>query len=68
MSKECKIIPFKTREQRMAEMRFRHLADHLDKNPCNGCIDVDSDFCEKECPTMIRKAIITNVIKNSKSF
>lgn len=52
--KEAKIIPFKTKEQRKAEMVFRHLSDHLDKNPCMDCIDKDSDYCQKECPTGIR--------------
>ena len=66
--KECKIIPFKTKEQRMAEIRFRHLSDHLFANPCNMCSDKDSEFCLKECATGIRKLIIKNVIENSKSF
>ena len=66
--KECKIIQFKTKEQKLAEIRFRHLTDHLEANPCNGCIDSNSDFCLKECSTGIRKAIIANIIKNEKSF
>jgi hypothetical protein len=66
--RECKVIPFKTKEQRLAEIRFRHLSDHLERNPCQGCNDIESDFCLKECLTGIRKAIINNVIKNGKSF
>jgi hypothetical protein len=46
---ECKIIPFKTKEQKMAEIRFRHLADHLYANPCFDCKDIDTPFCLKEC-------------------
>jgi hypothetical protein len=47
--KDCKIIPFKTKEQKMAEVRFRHLSDHLDDDPCFKCQDVGSLFCIKEC-------------------
>ena len=47
--KEAKIIPFKTKEQKMAEIRFRHLSDHLDVNPCWRCPDEDSEYCLKEC-------------------
>jgi hypothetical protein len=46
---EARIIQFKTKVQKMAEVRFRHLADHLDDNPCHGCIDYDSEFCFNEC-------------------
>lgn len=66
--KECKVIQFKTKEQRNAERNFYHLSDHLEKNPCNGCPDTDTDYCTNECNTGIRKAIIANVIKNIKSF
>ena len=65
---DAKIIPFKTKEQRMAEMRFRHLSDHLLNNPCNTCIDMGSQYCRNECPTTIRKAIVKNIIDNDKSF
>lgn len=68
MSKEAKIVQFQTRENRDAERRFRHLSDHLFKDPCRDCIDKESEFCERECSTGIRKAIIANVIKNTKSF
>jgi hypothetical protein len=64
----CIVVPFKTKEQRRTERNFRHLSDHLDKNPCSGCADESSDYCKEECPTMIRRTIIANVIKNSKSF
>ena len=47
--KEAKIIQFKTKEQKQAEIVFRHLADHLVSNPCDGCIDEDSEYCLKEC-------------------
>ncbi len=48
-SKEAIIVQFKTKAQKMAEIRFRHLSDHLDANPCNGCIDINSEYCLKEC-------------------
>ena len=50
--KECKIIPFKTKEQQHAEIAFRHLCDHLDDNPCYNCIDAGTDYCTKECKSI----------------
>jgi len=46
---EAKILQFKTKAQKLAEVRFRHLADHLEDNPCVGCIDKDTQFCFNEC-------------------
>ena len=46
---EAKIIPFKTKEVKRAEILFRHLSDHLEENPCSGCIDKDTEYCLKEC-------------------
>ena len=47
--KEAKIIQFKTKEQVKAEIRFRHLSDHLDVNPCWRCPDENSEYCLNEC-------------------
>lgn len=66
--KECKIIPFKTKEERRAEIQFRHLSDHLFSNPCGDCIDKNSEYCLNECKITIRRLITQNVINNSKSF
>ena len=66
--KECKVIPFKSKEEQMAKIRFRHLSDHLFGNPCLECADKDSIFCKEECPTMIRKKITSNILENGKSF
>jgi hypothetical protein len=49
MDKECKIIQFKSKEQKMAEIRFRHLSDHLIDAPCKDCHDKDTKFCLTEC-------------------
>ena len=46
---EEKIIQFKTKEQVKAEIRFRHLSDHLDVNPCWRCPDENSEYCLNEC-------------------
>ena len=47
--KDAIIVQFKTKEQRLAEIRFRHLADHLYENPCDGCIDTNSEYCLRQC-------------------
>lgn len=65
---EAKIVPFKTKEQRTAEVRFRHLADHLIANPCKDCADINSEYCSKECRTGIRKRITRTILDTGKSF
>lgn len=48
---EARVVPFKSVDQLKAERAFRHLSDHLLTDPCYNCVDRDTRYCIRECPS-----------------